>query len=54
MENQQKKEFVEQAKSVRQKCYWMLENAPQKMSNVSPILEILAAVNRLIASQENE
>lgn len=54
MKNQQRQELVEQAKEVRRKCYFMLENAPQEMSNVSLILNLLAATNKLLEYLENE
>lgn len=54
MKNQQRKDLEKQAKKVRQQCYYMLENAPQEMSNVSLILKLLGDANRLINYLKNE
>jgi len=43
-----KEELIKEAYQIRKKCVFMLENAPQEMSNVMPILNVLKATNQLI------
>jgi len=54
MKNQQKQEVMDKAKEIRANCYYMLDNAPQEMSNVSSILNVLTAVKYLISKLEEE
>jgi hypothetical protein len=54
MKNEQKQEVMDKAKQIRANCYYMLDNAPQEMSNVTSILNVLNAVKCLIAQLEEE
>jgi hypothetical protein len=47
-------ELIEQAHQIKATCYKVLENAPQAMSNVYPITDILTAVNNLFKYYERE
>ncbi|MFY9308195.1 MAG: hypothetical protein WAQ28_04000 [Bacteroidia bacterium] len=47
MKKEGQMDFEKGIKEIQQICYLMLENVPQGMSNVSSILEILNAVNKL-------
>jgi hypothetical protein len=49
-----KEELRELAQQMRTRCYYALENAPQAMSNVCPILDVLTKVNKLIEHLERE
>ncbi len=54
MKNKRKKDIERQAKILRSICFSILENIPQEMSNVSSVLEVLTATNKLITFLENE
>jgi hypothetical protein len=43
-----KKVLIEEAYQIREKCVLMLENAPQEMSNVTLIQNVLTVTNQLI------
>ncbi len=45
-------ELLKEAEAIKARCYYMLENAPQAMSNVSTILDVLRAVEKLIKHVE--
>ena len=49
-----KEELIKEAYQIRKKCFLMLENAPQEMSNVTPILNVLTATKQLIDYLEQE
>jgi hypothetical protein len=43
-----KEKLIKESYQMHKKCVLMLENTPQAMSNVAPILTVLAAINQLI------
>ena len=43
-----KEELIKEAYQILEKCVFMLENAPQAMSNVMPILNVLEETKKLI------
>ncbi len=47
-----KEELIKEAYQILEKCVFMLENAPQEMSNVMPILNVLAETSKLIKALE--
>ncbi len=49
-----KDELIREAYKICEKCVLMLEEAPQEMSNVMPILNVLTETKKLIAYLENE
>lgn len=52
MKNEQKQELLDKAKEMLVNCYYMHDNAPQEMSNVTLINNVQFAVKKLVEELE--